>query len=70
MPENKNAFDTPITERMPWAKASLNSDIPLRSSCAAMLQQPLHKRNIVAVVLIYLRSVPLAEAVGADIRKP
>ena len=29
MPENKNAFDTPITERIPWAKASLNSDIPL-----------------------------------------
>ena len=29
MPENANAFDTPITERIPWAKASLNSDIPL-----------------------------------------
>ena len=29
MPENTNAFDTPITERIPWAKASLNSDIPL-----------------------------------------
>lgn len=29
MSENKNAFDTPITERIPWAKASLNSNIPL-----------------------------------------
>ena len=29
MPENANAFDTPITQRIPWAKASLNSDIPL-----------------------------------------
>ena len=29
MPENTNAFDTPITERIPWAKASLNPDIPL-----------------------------------------
>ncbi len=25
----KQAFDTPITERIPWAKASENSDIPL-----------------------------------------
>ena len=29
MPKKANAFDTPITERIPWAKASLNSDIPL-----------------------------------------
>lgn len=29
MSENRNAFDTPITERIPWAKASLNSNIPL-----------------------------------------
>ncbi len=26
---NTNAFDTPITERIPWRKASENSDIPL-----------------------------------------
>ena len=29
MPDKTNAFDTPITERIPWAKASLSSDIPL-----------------------------------------
>ena len=26
---NGNAFDTPITERVPWKKASENSDIPM-----------------------------------------
>ena len=30
MSENVNAFDTPITERIPWAKASISSDIPLK----------------------------------------
>ena len=30
-----------------------------------MLQQPLHKGNIVTVILVNLRCVPLAEAVGA-----
>ena len=48
----------------------LNADVPLRGGCAAVLQQSLHKGNIVAVIFVNLRSVPLAEAVGADIRKP
>ena len=45
----------------------LDTDVPLRGGCATVLQQPLHKGNIVAVVLVYLRCVPLAETVGADI---
>ena len=28
--DTKQAFDTPITERIPWAKASENSEIPLK----------------------------------------
>ena len=31
-----------------------------------MLQQPLYKGNIEPIGLVYLRSVPLAEAVGTD----
>ena len=42
----------------------LNANIPLRGS-AAVLQQPLHKSNIVTVILVNLRCVPLAEAVSA-----
>ena len=30
MSENVYAYDTPITERIPWAKASISSDIPLK----------------------------------------
>lgn len=45
----------------------LNANIPLRGACAAMLQQPLHQRNIIAIIFINLRGVPFAEAVGADI---
>ena len=45
----------------------LNADIPLRGGGAAMLQQPLHKGNIVTVILVNLRCVPLAEAVSAYI---
>ena len=44
-----------------------DADVPLCGGCAAVLQQPLYKSNIVAVVLVYLRCVPLAETVGADI---
>ena len=43
----------------------LNADIPLRGGGTAVLQQPLHKGNIVAVILVNLCCVPLAEAVGA-----
>lgn len=44
----------------------LNADVPLCSGCAAVLQQPLHQRNIKAVCIVDLRCVPLAEAVRAD----
>ena len=43
----------------------LNADIPLRGGGAAVLQQPLHKGNIITVILVNLRCVPLAEAVSA-----
>lgn len=45
----------------------LNADIPLRGGGAAMLQQPLHKGDIVPVILVNLRCVPFAEAVSAYI---
>ena len=45
----------------------LDADIPLSGGGAAVLQQPLHKGDIVTVILVNLRCVPLAEAVGADI---
>ena len=44
----------------------LNADIPLCGGGAAVLQQPLHKGDIVTVILVNLRCVPLAEAVRAD----
>lgn len=44
----------------------LDADIPLCGACAAVLQQPLHKGYIEAIGVVDLRSVPLAEAVGAD----
>ena len=44
----------------------LDTDIPLRGSCAAMLKEPLHKCYIVAIGIVDLRCVPFAEAVGAD----
>lgn len=43
----------------------LNADIPLCGGGAAVLQQPLHKGNIVTIILVNLRCVPLAEAVSA-----
>ena len=44
----------------------LNADIPLGGGSGTMLQKPLHQRNIEAVGLVYLRCIPLAEAVGTD----
>lgn len=44
----------------------LNTDIPLCGACAAMLQQPLNQRNIKAIGIINLRSIPFAEAMGTD----
>ena len=44
----------------------LDTDIPLCGACAAMLLQPLNQRNIKAIGIINLRSIPFAEAVGTD----
>ena len=44
----------------------LNADVSLRGGCAAMLKEPLHQRNIKAIGIINLRSIPFAEAVGTD----
>ena len=41
----------------------LNTNIPLCDRCAAMLQQPLHQRNIISVGFINLRGVPPVKAV-------
>ena len=44
----------------------LDTDVTLRDSGRAMLQKPLDKGNVIPVILVNLRGVPLAEAVGAD----
>ena len=44
----------------------LDADVPLRHGGGAVLQETLDKGNIIAVVLVDLRRVPLAEAVSAD----
>ena len=43
-----------------------NSDIPLRDGGGAVLQEPLNQGNVIAVILVNLCGVPLAEAVGSD----
>lgn len=43
-----------------------DADITLCNGGGAVLQQSLHQRNIIAVVLVDFRRVPLAEAVSAD----
>lgn len=40
--------------------------IPLRHGGAAVLQKPLHKRDIITVISVNLRGVPFSEAVSAD----
>ena len=47
----------------------LNTDIPLCDGGGAVLQKPLNKGNIVAVGLVNLRGVPLAETVCTDTLK-
>jgi len=44
----------------------LNTDVALRGRCGTVLQEPLNKGNVIAVVLVNLCCVPLAEAVSAD----
>jgi len=48
----------------------LNTDIPLRGGCAAVLKKPLHQRYVKAVCVVDFRCVPLAEAVGTDTLVP
>ena len=43
----------------------LNAYISLRYGGRAVLQKPLNKRNVIAVILVYLRRVPFTEAVSA-----
>ncbi len=44
----------------------LNANVSLRDACAAVLQEPLDQRNVIAVVSVNLCCVPFAEAVRAD----
>lgn len=44
----------------------LDADVPLGHSGRTVLQEPLNKGNVIAVVFVYLGCIPLAEAVGAD----
>ena len=44
----------------------LDADVTLRGGGTAVLQEPLHQGNIVAVGLVDLRCVPFAKTVGAD----
>ena len=44
----------------------LDADVALCGACRTVLQEPLNKGNVVAVVFVNLCCVPLAEAVGAD----
>ena len=44
----------------------LNTYVPLGGSSAAMLQEVLDEGNVVVVVLVDLRSIVFAEAMGAD----
>ena len=44
----------------------LQTDITLRDRRTAVLQKPLHERDVVSVVLVNFCRVPLSEAVSAD----
>ena len=44
----------------------LDADIALCRACTAVLQEALNEGNVAAVSFVNLRSIPLAEAVGAD----
>lgn len=49
--------------------SAANSNVTLRDGGGTVLQEPLHKGNVVAVGLVDFRSVPLAKAVCADALK-
>ena len=44
----------------------LDADVALRDRSGAVLQKPLDQGNVIAIRLVNLSCVPLAEAVGAD----
>ncbi len=44
----------------------LDADVSLCDCGGAVLQEPLDKGNVIAICLVNLCGVPLAEAVGAD----
>ena len=43
-----------------------DADVALRCRCATMLEQPLHKSNVVPVIFINLGREPFSEAVSAN----
>ena len=43
-----------------------DADVSLGSGGAAVLQQTLDEGDVITIVLVNLRGIPLAEAVGAD----
>ena len=43
-----------------------NTNVPLCGGGTAVLQEPLHKGNVIATVLVDLCGIPFAEAVSAD----
>ena len=47
----------------------LNANVTLRGGCTAVLQKPLDKGDVIAICLVDLRGIPLAETVSADTLK-
>ena len=48
----------------------LDADVTLSDGGGAVLQEPLDKGDIITIVLVNLRGIPLAEAVSADALEP
>jgi len=44
----------------------LDADVALCGACGTVLQEPLNKGDVIAIVFVYLCCVPFAEAVSAD----
>ncbi len=45
----------------------LDPDIPLRDGSGTVLQEALHKGNVITIVAVDLRCVPFSETVSADV---
>ena len=54
-----------MTFYCPLYPLRLNADVPLSHSCGTVLQEPLNKSNVIAVIFVNLRCVPFTEAVSA-----